>query len=127
MKGYLWKIRKHKASVPCIRMYSATKRQAEYGSKNKENVLVYIGRKSRCGVNIKDSLIQKINGMGLQELWSFSSLSFCNIILDLAPLHGYKMTAPNSKTYLIFCPYSWEKYLPLWKKEIYRLTVTGPT
>lgn len=49
-------------------MYSATKKQAEYGSKNKENVLVYIGRKSRCGVNIKDSLIQKINGMGLQEL-----------------------------------------------------------
>lgn len=30
--GYLWKIRKHKALLPCIRIYSAAKRPADYGS-----------------------------------------------------------------------------------------------
>ena len=44
-------------------MYSAAKRQVEYGPHNKGNLLLYIARKSGCGVNFKDGLIKKINGV----------------------------------------------------------------
>lgn len=103
MEGCLWKIRQHKASLPCVRMHSVAKRQAEYGPNNKGNLFVYVARKSRYGVNFKDGWIGQ---WSLQEPWSFSSLSFCSIILDLAPHHGPKMAAKNSKGCLLSCPYS---------------------
>ena len=77
-----------------------------------------------------------VDQWGLQESWSFSSLSFYIIILDLFPLHGHKMAANNSKGYMISCLYSEEK-IPATVKEtnlqiyckwasIYHMSSTAP-